>query len=170
VIALKPFKIEDWKYLKKWISSESELIQFAGPIFTYPIDKKQVEIYLSDLNRTVFKVENEHKKTIGIAEINLEQENIAKLARILIGEKSMRGKGIGTELINKLIEYGFNTLKKEKIILNVYSWNVGAIKCYEKAGFYKTEKPIQIIKVGNEEWETIEMEKNQHATRLSHTK
>lgn len=70
----------------------------------------------------------------------------------------MRGKGIGSELITKLIEYGFNTLKKERIILNVYSWNVGAIKCYEKVGFSKSEKPIKIVEVGNEKWETIEME------------
>ena len=159
VIELKPFKIDDWKYLKKWISSESELIQFAGQIFSFPVDRKQVESYLSDPNRTVFIIENENKQSIGISEISILQENTAKLARILIGEKSMRGKGIGTDLINKLTEYGFDNLKKERIILNVYSWNIGAIKCYEKVGFSQTDKPIKFVKVGNEQWETIEMEK-----------
>ncbi len=159
MIELKPFKIDDWEYLKKWTSTESELIQFSGQIFSFPVDRKQVESYLSDSNRTVFKIENENKESIGIAEISIVQENVAKLARILIGEKSMRGNGIGTELINKLTEYGINNLKKERIILNVYSWNIGAIKCYEKAGFSQTDKPIKYVKVGNEEWETIEMEK-----------
>lgn len=159
MIELKPFKIDDWKYIKKWTSSESELIQFAGAIFSFPVDRKQIRSYLSDSNRTVFKIENESKQSIGIAEISIVKENVAKLARILIGEKSMRGKGIGTELINKLTKYGFNILKKEKIILNVYSWNIGAIKCYEKVGFSQTDKPIKFVKVGNEEWETIEMEK-----------
>jgi len=161
VIELKSFKIKDWKYLRKWISSESELIQFAGQVFTFPIDQKQVELYLSDSNRTVFKIENENNETVGIAEISIPEENSAKLARILIGEKSMRGKGIGTVLINKLTEYAFNNLKKERIILNVYSWNIGAIKCYEKVGFSQTDKPIKYVKVGNVEWETIEMEKSQ---------
>ncbi|SHI30245.1 Acetyltransferase (GNAT) domain-containing protein [Mesonia phycicola] len=124
MIKLESFKIDYWKYLKKWISSESELVQFAGQIFSFPIDKKQVELYLSESNRTVFKIENENNETIGIAEINIPEDNVAKLARILIGEKSMRGKGIGTELINKLTEYGFYNLKKERIILNVYSWNI----------------------------------------------
>ncbi|MBU2903893.1 GNAT family N-acetyltransferase [Arenibacter algicola] len=159
MIKLKSFKIKDWEYLKNWISSESELIQFAGPIFNFPIDQKQVELYLSDSNRTVFKIENENNETIGIAEINIPEENVAKLARILIGEKSLRGKGIGTELITKLTDYGFNNLKKERIILNVYSWNKGAIKCYKKVGFSQTDKPIELVKVGNEEWESIEMEK-----------
>jgi RimJ/RimL family protein N-acetyltransferase len=166
MIKLKSFKIEDWEYLKNWISSESELIQFAGQIFTFPIDQKQVELYLSDPNRTVFKIENENYETIGIAEISIPEENVAKLARILIGEKSMRGKGIGTELINKLTEYGFHHFKKEKIILNVYSWNIGAIKCYEKVGFSQSGKPTEIVKVGNEEWRTIEMEKKPVANRV----
>ena len=159
MIELKSFKIDDWEYLNKWVLNESELVQFAGPIFSFPVDRKQVESYLSDSNRIVFKIENENKQSIGMAEISTARENVAKLARILIGEKSMRGKGIGTELINKLSEYGFNNLKKERIILNVYSWNIGAIRCYEKVGFSKTDKPIKFVKIGNEEWETIEMEK-----------
>jgi len=166
MIELKPFKIDDWKYLKNWISNEAELIQFAGQFFSFPIDEDQVENYLSDPNRTVFKIQNEKKKSIGIAEISHVNDNVAKLARILIGEKSMRGKGIGTELMNKLIEYGFNNLKKERIILNVYSWNTGAIKCYEKVGFSQTDKPIKLVKVGNEEWETIEMEKKPVANNV----
>lgn len=159
MITLKPFRIEDWEDLEKWISCESELIQFAGQIFSYPIDRKQVESYLSDSNRTVFKIENYQKQSIGIAEISIEKEDVAKLARILIGEKSMRGKGIGTELINKLTEYGFNHLKKGRIILNVFSWNVAAIKCYEKAGFLKVDKPRRFVNVDNEKWEKIEMER-----------
>lgn len=123
-----------------------------------------MEIYLANPNRTVFKIENEKKQPIGIAEISIAERGIIKLARILIGEKSMRGKGIGTELINKLTEYGFNKLRAKRIALNVYSWNIGAIKCYEKAGFLKTDKPVKVVKVGHKKWETIEMEKTKKQT------
>lgn len=159
MIALKPFRVEDWKLLKKWTSNESELIQFAGIIFSFPVDQQQVETYLSDSNRTVFRIENEHQNTIGIAEISNIDANVAKLSRILIGEKSNREKGIGTELMTKLTEYAFYTLQKEKIILNVYSWNVGAISCYQKSGFSFTDKPIKLLNVGHEEWKSIQMEK-----------
>ena len=156
---LQPFRVNDWKYLRKWIANESELIQFAGPIFSFPIDRNQVESYLSDPNRTVFKIENSSKQAIGMAEISDEGGNVAKLARIIIGEESMRGKGIGTELMDQLADYGFNRLKKKKLILNVYSWNLGAIKCYEKVGFRRTDKSPILVTVGGEEWEAIEMEK-----------
>ena len=134
-------------------------MQFAGPIFSFPIDQKQVKNYLSESNRTVFRIETENNQIVGVAEISIEKENVAKLARILIGEKSMRGKGVGTQLINKLTDYAFKELEKKKIILNVYSWNIGAIKCYEKAGYSRTNRTPIKTKVGNEEWETIEMEK-----------
>lgn len=159
MIQLKSFNIEDGKYLVKWISSELELVQFAGPFFTFPINKEQLEHYLSDPNRIVFRVESESNQAIGMAEISIEDNNVVKLARILIGEKSMRGKGAGTELINKLVEYSFSKLKAKKVILNVYSWNIGAIKCYQKVGFSQTDKPIEYVRLGNEVWETIEMEK-----------
>jgi len=157
VIKLRPFKLEDWQYLNQWISNESDLIQFAGPIFSFPIDQKQIENYLSDSNRIIFRVDTESGQTIGIAEISIETYTIVKLARILIGEKSLRGQGIGTELITTLTAYAFNKLKANKVILNVYSWNISAIRCYQKVGFSQTDKPITYIQVGNDEWETIEM-------------
>lgn len=162
MITLKPFTVADGKLLIEWISSEAELIQFAGPIFSYPIQQSQVENYLSELNRIVFKVETESQQTIGMAEISIEGNNVAKLARILIGEKSMRGKGVGAELINELTEYAFNKLKSSRVILNVYSWNIGAIKCYQKVGFSQTAKPVEYVRVGNDEWGLIEMEKTRN--------
>ena len=158
VVELKLFKLEDWKCVEKWTSNQSELIQFAGSIFSFPIDQKQVENYLSDSNRIVFRVETKNGHTVGMAEISLEANNIAKLARILIGEKAMRGKGIGTELIKKLTQYAFSVLKANKVILNVYKWNKGAIKCYQKVGFSHTDAPIAYVRVGNDEWETLQME------------
>lgn len=159
MIKLKPFKTEDWQYINQWIANESELIQFAGQIFTFPIDKNQIENYLSNSKkRTVFRIENENDEPIGMAEISIEDENVAKLARILIGEKSLRGKGVGTELINQLTEYAVKNLKKKTIRLNVYQWNIGAMKCYQKAGFTQTDKPTKYVKVGDETWKITEME------------
>ncbi len=159
MIRLKPFEVNDWKYLQKWIANETELVQFAGPIFSFPIDRNQVESYLANPDRTVFRIEDSNQQAIGMAEISNEGENVAKLARILIGEESMRGKGIGTELVNQLADYGFNKLKKKKLILNVYAWNLRAIKCYEKAGFSRTDKSPTVVIVGSEAWETVEMER-----------
>ncbi len=160
MIRLKLFEVDDWKYLRKWIANEAELIQFAGPIFSFPVDRVQVKSYLSNPDRAVVKAEDGSNQAIGMAEISDEGEGVAKLARILIGERSMRGKGIGTELIHKLVDYGFNKLEKKKLILNVYLWNLGAIKCYEKVGFHRTDKGPTLTTVGGGVWEAIEMVKS----------
>lgn len=158
MITLKSFKVTDWNLINKWVSNQAELVQFSGGIFTYPVDENQVKNYLSESkNRHVFIIESQDNKSIGMAEINAEDGNSAKIARVIIGDKSIRGKGIGAELMTKLVSYGFETLKKEKIRLNVYTWNTGAIKCYEKVGFTQSSKPISYATVGDEKWENMEM-------------
>lgn len=52
----------------------------------------------------------------------------------IVTKKSERGKGIGTFLLNKIIEIAQNN-KMEQILLEVSSKNYIAKKMYEKAGF-----------------------------------
>jgi len=54
---------------------------------------------------------------------------------INIGEKSVRGKGIGTEVVQILLRYCFMVLGVYSVHLDVLETNTPAIKCYEKAGF-----------------------------------
>jgi diamine N-acetyltransferase len=54
---------------------------------------------------------------------------------IAIGEKAYWNKGYGTEAMRLLVEHGFGTLNLNRIFLNVYATNLGAIRSYEKVGF-----------------------------------
>jgi len=56
---------------------------------------------------------------------------------ILIGDKNMRGKGVGFEVITELLKYAFNTLSLEYISLGVHKNNLPAIHLYERIGFKK---------------------------------
>ena len=56
---------------------------------------------------------------------------------IFIGEEKNRGQGYGKEAIKLLLEYGFNNLNLNNIMLKVYSFNKKAIKLYESLGFKK---------------------------------
>jgi len=56
---------------------------------------------------------------------------------ILIGDKNMRGKGVGFEVITELLKYAFNTLSLDYISLGVHSNNLPAIHLYERIGFKK---------------------------------
>jgi len=54
---------------------------------------------------------------------------------------------VGKILMKKIIDYGFNYLKLDKLILYVFENNKKAISLYEKFGFKKIDKRENIIKM-----------------------
>ena len=53
---------------------------------------------------------------------------------ILIGEPDARGRGLGTEAVRLLLDYGFRALGLANIWLAVYEYNLAGRRAYEKAG------------------------------------
>ncbi len=51
------------------------------------------------------------------------------------GNKNYWGRGICTESVNLITKYAFEELGLIKITLGVIAENIGALKCYKKAGF-----------------------------------
>ena len=48
MIRLKPFTARDFLRLINWMDSERELVQFAGPTFSFPLTEKQLSEYCSN--------------------------------------------------------------------------------------------------------------------------
>lgn len=157
MIRLEIFDENSYTDLISWVESEEQLMQFARPVFTYPLTKEQIENSISDKNRFAFKVVNcETNTTIGHSEIYLTDQS-ACLGRILIGNKELRGKGLGQQIVNLLLDIVFSKLDKSKAELNVFDWNIEAIKCYEKVGF--TINPNKKIdrQINSKSWTAINM-------------
>jgi RimJ/RimL family protein N-acetyltransferase len=158
MVKLEPFTKADFDKLISWVNSEEILVQFAGPIFTFPLTHQQLEQYLEDKNRFVYKVVHLPTNTsIGHAEISLSDESTAILCRILIGDPIYRGQGLGQKIVNKLLEISFTQFAAEKAELNVFDWNVSAIKCYEKAGFVINPNKTKKRDVNGETWTALNM-------------
>jgi RimJ/RimL family protein N-acetyltransferase len=45
------------------------------------------------------------------------------------------GRGYGTDATRTICRFGFRQMNLHRIELNVFAWNAGAIRAYEKAGF-----------------------------------
>ncbi|HUG49286.1 MAG TPA: GNAT family protein [Candidatus Limnocylindria bacterium] len=71
--------------------------------------------------------------TIGLFE--LDEINGSAGVGISIGEKSLWGKGFGTDALQALLDFGFGELRLERIWLDVYDYNVRGRRSYEKCGF-----------------------------------
>lgn len=132
-------------------------MQFAGPAFTFPLTSEQLDCSLTDQNRHAFAVvDSSCDCTIGHSEIYLT-EGSAFLGRILIGEKQLRGKGIGQQIVSSLLDFAFIDLKQKKVQLNVFDWNIPAIKCYEKTGLVIIPGKSAHREVNGQNWTVLRM-------------
>jgi RimJ/RimL family protein N-acetyltransferase len=144
-------------------------MQFAGPAFTFPLTREQLDGSLSDKNRHAFAlVDSSCDCIIGHAEIYLTVTG-AFLGRILIGEKQFRGKGIGQQIVRNLLEYAFINLNQQKIQLNVFDWNIAAIRCYAKAGFVIIPGKSAHREVNGQNWTVLRMAIERQEWALLHS-
>ena len=59
---------------------------------------------------------------------------------IVIGDPSLRGMGLGTKVVCSLVRRGIRLGYKELFVDEIYDYNTGSRKCFEKAGFMPYEK------------------------------
>ena len=71
--------------------------------------------------------------TIGLFDV--DEVNGSAGMGIMIGEKSLWGKGLGTDALNALLDFGFGELRLERIWLEVNDDNLRGKRSYEKCGF-----------------------------------
>lgn len=169
-VELRPFERNDFARLIGWIKSPDFLLQWAGANFNYPLDEAQLERYIQGSEgeqpiRRIFKaVDINTKAVVGHIELNnIDLRNkSAKVCRVLVGEPSLRGRGIGTQMIRKLLDIGFHQLSLHRIDLVVFDFNKAAIRCYEKLGFVKEGHLREVRRIGGEYWSLYQMSILEH--------
>ena len=157
MIRLERFNRKDYSNLISWISNEEMLIQIAGRQMKFPVTEEQLDISQADKNRIAFSIINsETGSSVGHCELYM-LKNSAKIDRLIIGDSSMKGKGLCSQIMSLLLEYGFTELNQTEIELNVFDWNTTAIKCYEKVGFKKNADKTMEFETNGEKWITFNM-------------
>lgn len=176
-IDLRPFGPKDFSRLIGWVKSPEFLLQWAGPIFSFPLDEPQLERYLEKSRgdrpgRKIAKAvninTNEVVGHVELDEIDLRNKS-GRLCRVLVGEPSFRGKGIGVQMTRKLLEVGFDQLGLHRIDLVVFDFNAAAIRCYERVGFVKEGRLRDARRIGSEYWSLDQMSILEHEWRPTAT-
>ncbi|WP_142682830.1 GNAT family N-acetyltransferase [Chitinophaga polysaccharea] len=157
MIQLERFTAADFDRFISWVDNEEALVQFAGPLFTYPLTHEQLTAYLQQTKKQPFKIRLlETGQVIGHCELNFEKE-MPRLSRILIGEKSMRNKGLGKQVVKEMVNRLFSTTEHTAVDLNVFEWNHNAVACYTQLGFRINPDMAGTTKVGEAVWNTYNM-------------
>jgi RimJ/RimL family protein N-acetyltransferase len=98
-------------------------------------------------------------RPIGIASLYaIHQGNRTATFGILIGEQDCWGRGYGTEATRLMLDYGFNVLGLNNIMLSVRSWNERGIRAYLRAGFKEIGHRREAIRVGSHAYDEVLMD------------
>ncbi|HEV2072928.1 MAG TPA: GNAT family protein [Thermomicrobiales bacterium] len=74
---------------------------------------------------------------------------------IMIGERDARGRGLGTEAVRLVCDYGFNAMELNSIWLLTFGWNIAGQKAYVKAGFREFGRRRQARYFDGRYWDDI---------------
>ncbi len=94
---------------------------------------KNVCLSPNDFAFAIFINNETHIGNVKIGNINW-MHRFAEIG-LLIGERSFRGRGLGTEVIRRATEYAFKELNINKLVAGIYSPNVASYKAFSKAGY-----------------------------------
>jgi len=158
VCCLSPIDGSYAEKVAQW-SNDLELSLLTGDIS----DMITVELqrqYLENMNNPgrygFYILDAEGSEVIGI--VRLMRVNLvgrSAVAGIFIGEKDVRGKGIGTEAANLLLDFGFNVLNLRNIMAEVFSFNKASLKICEKCGFKEIGRRRNVIRYGQYEFDEV---------------
>ena len=77
---------------------------------------------------------------------------------IFVGDKNYWGKGIGTESILLLLDFGFNVLNLHNIWLSFFDFNTKSKSIYEKCGFKVIGRRREAKIIGNLKFDIVYMD------------
>lgn len=168
MIKLELLEKQDFKKILEWNENQSaeDLAQWAGSLYSYPLNEEQLEnyfahhVYIDHPTIFVYKIILcETNEIIGTVELRQEdtENKVGKICRFLIAHPNMRGRGFGRKALQEIIRLGFEDFDFNKIILNVFDFNISAIQCYERVGFRKERIFKNVRKGMNGDWSWHEM-------------
>ena len=125
----------------KWTNEKGKdfLEQWAGASLDFPLTESQID----DL-KDIYSIFCENEFVGIIQKIRKENDNI-HIGRFLINPE-LTGRGLGKRALIEFINLIFQYEDVNSITLNVFDYNAGAKKLYEKVGFKVvnvTENPMK---------------------------
>ena len=128
----------DIKYVDDYLVMVNDpIIQdyiFPEPIvFSYDDEVKWVKMKLDNNDPVYTVIDRESGKFVGTVEFKDIHDGCSEIGICIT--PNIQDKHYGTEILKRVIEYGFNDFGLDEICLKVFSHNERAIHCYKNVGF-----------------------------------
>lgn len=139
-VYLRPAERADIPLFVAWINDHrtSRTLGFRAPM-SIPMEESWFERMLADQGKTAYMFTvcllADDRPIGSVSLFDLDLVNGSAGLGILIGEPGDRGRGHGTDTLEALVAFGFANLRLERIWLDVFDFNPGARRVYERVGF-----------------------------------
>lgn len=161
MVDLREFTADDAPLLVEWIAGPTELLTWAGPAFTWPLDDGQLAEYAAesatDRRRSWMGVETDTGRVVGHASLRIDADvSSGRLGRVLVAPEA-RGRGYGAALLEPVLVAAFEVLRLDRVELGVFSHNASAVRLYERLGFAVDSVLPDVERVEGRPWTALQM-------------
>ena len=124
--------------------------------FEYPLEKENFEAVLEDMHSkwgdTPFIASLDDGNNVGFFCYSLNDETKEGMLKFIVVNSLLRGKGVAKEMLELASQYAFEETGAKALHLNVFSENIRAKKCYQKAGFTERSVTENAFSYKDESW------------------
>lgn len=126
-----------YDFALEWYQDEETVYLVDGKRDLYTMERlKEMYEYLNDAGELYFIEVMDNGSWRPIGDVTFWQGDMP----IVIGERSCRGRGIGTKVVAALIERGRELGYDHLEVEEIYDWNEASRRCFEKLGFRACKK------------------------------
>ncbi|MBT8179622.1 MAG: GNAT family N-acetyltransferase [Eudoraea sp.] len=154
-IYLRAIEPQDLDFLYE-LENNPEVWEVSGTITPY--SRHVLKKYLDNAHKDIFEAKqlrlcicNTADKVLGLIDLfDFDPKNKRAGVGIVIAGKEHRDRGVGTEALNLLCDYAFQTLDLRQVYAQVGEQNEASIHVFSKLGFLKAGKLEEWVRYGNE--------------------
>ncbi len=135
-VYLSPMNVDDAEIYVKWLNdfNVTDDVGSSCRITSLESEKEWLKHNSNQYQFAIVRLEDD--LLIGNCGIQgIDQLRQCAEVGLFIGDEENRSKGYGEEVLNLLLDYSFDYLNLNNVMLKVFSFNERAITCYKKVGF-----------------------------------
>lgn len=117
--------------------NDGDVLQYFGQPGPLSMENEEdwYERMLHDDRVVNFAIEVDGRYAGGCGFVGIDHLHRRAELGIFVGDKALWGRGVGSEAMTLLVDYGFDYLNLHRIFLRVFAENERAIRVYQRVGF-----------------------------------
>lgn len=167
MLALQPASPVDLQALLTWFPALADLIQWGGPNLRFPLDAAQLDDMLAESRtnpprRRLWSGFLPSGELVAHAQAVIDcSRKTARLARIATSP-ARRGDGLAKPFLQQVLQQLETEADITELELNVFTFNLPALRLYKSLGFKDGAVPARTIVVAGETWDVIRLIRPAH--------